>query len=509
MLRVVKAFWKDERGVALILVSIMLPVIVGFALLAIDMSRANNLHNDLQKGADAFALAAAVELDGRADAWERAQNALATLVDNTSRFSTAGFTTLASTGGATVDPDAAACRSRGHISWCFLKDIPDADSDAVTSDNYAANTAETAFIQVRVIPTGFAAIFPASFLSAEASNSFEIGATAVAGFRSSICEVTPMWMCNPFEADGMSLQEAFAAGLTYSRELRLLKVESNPGPGNFGLLDTDIPLREAFAKGTPGTCYVKTAVETKTGVTLGHVNSGLNVRFDIYSGSLKSFDANPAYRPAKNVRKGAEKSSNCNKFSSTDDPLEAMGFPPGENYSSTLGMSDAGWDRDGYWGVNHPPYGDPMPSIPSASHPTSDSVPPSRYDVYKYELGNGLVADEAYNNNKPNGETGNPQCYTGESSTLTNDPDRRLFNVAVVNCIADLDKINGHLTGLRPDSYASVFLTNPVEKEDKSKDDDDESANEKPIRLEIVDVEGPLGNGTLDDFLRDEVQLYR
>jgi hypothetical protein len=54
-----------------------------------------------------------------------------------------------------------------------------------------------------------------------------------------------------------------------------------------------------------------------------------------------------------------------------------------------------------------------------------------------------------------------------------------------------------------------VFLTNPIEKEDKSKDDEDESANEKPIRLEIVDVEGPLGNGTLDDFLRDEVQLYR
>jgi Flp pilus assembly protein TadG len=384
MLRFASAFWKDERGIALILVSIMLPVIIGFALLAIDMSRANNLHNDLQKGADAFSIAAAAELDGRADAHTRATNAIATLVDNTYRFSDEGAQQVLTSAG--IRPP------------LFLKSIPANDStlldpitgvDANGVSHVSASPSETQFVLISVLPTGFQAIFPASFLSAEASNSFEVGAAAVAGYRSSICEVTPMWMCNPFEQDGMSLQEAFAAGLTYSRELRLLKVESNPGPGNFGLLDTDIPLREAFAKGTAGTCYVKTAVETKTGVTLGHVNAGLNVRFDVYSGSLKSFDADPAYRPAKNVRKGAEKSSNCNKFSSTDDPLEAMGFPPGENYSSTTGMSDAGWDRNGYWGVNHPPYGNPMPSIPSASHPTSNSVPPSRYD------GRGLQQQQA------------------------------------------------------------------------------------------------------------------
>nr|WP_246684365.1 pilus assembly protein TadG-related protein [Mesorhizobium sp. B2-6-5] len=45
----------------------MLPVLVGFSLLAIDMSRASSLHNDPQKGVDALALAAAAELDGRSD----------------------------------------------------------------------------------------------------------------------------------------------------------------------------------------------------------------------------------------------------------------------------------------------------------------------------------------------------------------------------------------------------------------------------------------------------------
>ncbi|MER8923780.1 pilus assembly protein TadG-related protein [Mesorhizobium sp. M0802] len=67
MLGTIRAFWNDQRGIAMILVAIMLPVLVGFALLAIDMSRANSLHNDMQKGADAFVLAAAAELDGNTD----------------------------------------------------------------------------------------------------------------------------------------------------------------------------------------------------------------------------------------------------------------------------------------------------------------------------------------------------------------------------------------------------------------------------------------------------------
>ncbi|MDH6234875.1 Flp pilus assembly protein TadG [Mesorhizobium soli] len=69
MLQTLRAFWQDQRGMALILVAILLPVIIGFSLLVIDMSRANTLHNDLQKAADAFALAAAVELS-----WARADD---------------------------------------------------------------------------------------------------------------------------------------------------------------------------------------------------------------------------------------------------------------------------------------------------------------------------------------------------------------------------------------------------------------------------------------------------
>lgn len=129
MLRIIGRFWRDQRGVALILVSIMLPAIIGFSLLAIDMSRMNNLHNDLQKGTDALALAAAAELNGRSDAWTRAQNALDNLIVNDTRFSNGGTTPLTTgAGAATVDPTYPACRSKGQISWCFLATIPALDS---------------------------------------------------------------------------------------------------------------------------------------------------------------------------------------------------------------------------------------------------------------------------------------------------------------------------------------------------------------------------------------------
>ena len=61
----------DESGIALIYVTVMLPIIMGFALLAIDASRVYILNSSLQHGADAIALAMAAELDRTSDAITR------------------------------------------------------------------------------------------------------------------------------------------------------------------------------------------------------------------------------------------------------------------------------------------------------------------------------------------------------------------------------------------------------------------------------------------------------
>ncbi|ESY95509.1 hypothetical protein X741_10280 [Mesorhizobium sp. LNHC229A00] len=487
----------------MILVAIMLPVLIGFALLAIDMSRANGLHNDLQKGVDALALATAAELDGRADSITRANLAATTLLTNTTKFSTSNNDhTLA----------------LADVTMKYLTGIPASDSigldaagvDANGHDWSSTDPKAVTFSLVTVNPSGdadgagaFAAIFPASFVGG--NNTLDIRPQAVAGFVQSICETVPIFMCNPFETTdpltSKTIQQAFAAGLTYSREYRILKVDSNPGPGNFGLVDNNLAsLRDALAIGTAGTCYQHDALTTKTGVTLGQVNTGLNVRFDIYSSSLKQNDSNWQYRPASNVRKGVDKTSNCNKYTPNTDGT-AMALPPGNSFDSTTGMTNSTWDRTNYWQINH---GAAYPNVPSTTNPTGAAVPASRYDVYKYEMANGLVGDKS---KAPTKETGVPACFKG--TTPTSDPDRRLLNMAIVDCIANQAKINGHIR-LKPDGYASVFINSPIQKQDNSKNDEDSTAGEKPISLEIVDVDGGFANNTLlDKAFRNEAQLYR
>ncbi|MER8677074.1 MULTISPECIES: pilus assembly protein TadG-related protein [unclassified Mesorhizobium] len=505
MLGTIRAFWNDQRGIAMILVAIMLPVLVGFALLAIDMSRAYGLHNDLQKGVDALALATAAELDGRSDSITRANLAKTTLLtEQKTKFSTAGDHTLA----------------LSDVTVTYLTGIPASDDTRLSAagvDSNGVNWASTdpkvvSFSLVTVNASGladgagaFATIFPASFIGS--NDTMDIRPQAVAGFVQSICETVPVFMCNPFETTDSStsktIQQAFASGDTYSREFRILKVDSNPGPGNFGLIDNSLSsLRDAIAMGTSGTCYNRNALTTKTGVTLGQVNTGLNTRFDLYSGSLNKNNKDWNYRPASNVRKGQK--TGCSKYDPVTDGT-ALPLPPGNNYVDTTGMSDkiansTFWST--YWTVNH---GGTYPSVPSATNPTgSKTAPASRYDVYNYEISHGLVGDKS---KAPTKETGVPACFKG--TTPTADPDRRLLNMAIVNCIANKAKINGHIQ-LKPDGYASVFVNAPVQKQDNTKDPEDPSAGEKPISLEIVDVDGGFANNTLvDKAFRNEAQLYR
>ncbi|MET3593155.1 hypothetical protein ABID26_002552 [Mesorhizobium shonense] len=507
MLRTIREFWNDQRGIAMILVAIMLPVLVGFAILAIDMSRANSLHNDLQKGADAMALAAAGELDGRADSISRAKRALANLVTGKdpslgsgNKYSFSGTSTVAQT------------LTDAGVTVRFLRSIPPSDDEAIRTEDVITDEITDAkdaiFAEVRVTPVGFDAIFPVSYLNGSTNDSFNVGATAVAGFEQSICETVPVFMCNPFETDtpatSKTIQQAFASGDTYSREFRILKVDNNPGPGNFGLLDNNLQsLRDAIAMGTAGTCYNRNALTTKTGVTLGQVSAGLNVRFDLYSGSLNKYNKDWNYRPATNVRKG-QKSNTCSKYDPVTDnsalPLPSGSWDAGNNaYSQKIANASTFYAQ--YWSVNHK--GAAVPSIPSTSYPTGDTTQPaSRYDVYKYEIAHSLVGDKSL---VPTKESGDPSCFKGDTPSL--DPDRRLMNLAIVDCLANEDKINGH-TQLKPDGYASVFLNTPVQKSNPS-DDPDGTGAEKPISLEIVDVDGPLGNGTLDKAFRNEAQLYR
>ncbi|MEI8717238.1 TadE/TadG family type IV pilus assembly protein [Mesorhizobium sp. ISC11] len=499
MLRTIRAFWHDQRGIALILVSVTLPAIIGFSLLAIDMSRANNLHNDLQKAADAFALAGAAELDGLPGSWARSERAMATLVANDATFSTTGTGPLPLTSGQ--PGGTARCNSASNISWCFLKTLPN-DNLPITSANYADTTQtvgedETRFIQVKVTPTGFAAIFPASFLTGNsASNSFNISASAVAGFTSGVCDYTPVFMCNPYEdttiTGGVTLEQA-AQSRQYRRRQIKLRGDGSYAPGNFAFLASPFgngasQLEKMLADSKPQNCYSRDGVDTEPGQNAGPVKDGINSRFGINSSSFSD-------GPAVNVRKGAinwDQFVKDNKVDYQTDPTKGIGLERDSCQTSGTctmmgGRMGAGdWNFARYWAANHP-----LRSVPTALSGTGANLP-TRYEVYRYEIDNNIYQDASVG-----GERGQPPAGAGTPISI---PDRRLLYGAVLDCKAlqappSSVKFSGR-ANVPARRFASFFITEPI-------------IDGKDIMVELVDITGKGGNGTLDNFLRDEAQLYR
>lgn len=485
----IKAFIKERRGSALVLASVMLPALVGFSVLALDVARVNNLHLELQKAADAFALAAAAELDGTATAWTRGERALNNLVDNTSLFSDSGLYTI----------------PRSAITRRWLDDLPADDADEITSAYVAATASETQFVEVTINPTSFTTIFPISFV-AGGSNTRTLSATAVAGFGSGVCDFTPMFICNPYESGAVTLEQA-AAELQYRRRLIRMRYVGGQDaanfPGNFGFLSSTQhgarALAEMIASSRPAACYSSNGVDTKTGQNSGPVKGAINIRFGIREPGANWSGAQ--YGPAANVRKGAEPPSGtaCPNGNTIEYPDVSEGFMglPNDNCFAAGNcpnlngrMGDGNYDLATYWNTN---FGGGLPAELSG---TGANLP-SRYMVYEYELNNGLVPTAS-----TGGETGVAPSGCG-APVLT--VDRRLIFAAIINCQA-LDaqgyNLSGAETGLPVEAFASFFLTAPVRNEPGNEYDAD-------IYAEIVDVSGRYGSGSLQDFARDEVQLYR
>lgn len=522
MLRIVRAFWHDQRGIALILLSIMLPAIVGFSALTIDMSRVNNLHNDMQKATDALALAAAAELNGRSDAWTRAENALANLLSNDTTFSDAGIVTLPGTGATTVDATYSACRSRGQISWCFLSSIPASDASLITSANYAASATVTRFIMVESQPETFSTIFPVSFLSGNATDDhIRFGAVSVAGFTSGVCNYTPVFICNPYEmvngtntAGGVTLEQAVSDPAIRRRliELRLVGNNASYGPGNFGFLQPPAgvgngaqALAQTIATSTPLGCYSAQGVNTKTGQNNGPVQDAFNVRFGI-NPSGNAFNS-AEYGPATNVRMGASTGGNgngngnqCPNYNQlTFNATGNMGLPPDQSQPYMGGrMGNGTWDFDTYWNTNFNTTSNPVtvakPVGADGVNPASNTNLPTRYSVYRYEISKSIVSHPSNG-----GEVGTPPNACLAPVTTV---DRRLLYGAILNCNALQaagNNLNGNSTNLPVEAFASFFLTQPVSG----------ANNGGSVFVELVDITGRGGTGTLDSFLRDEAQLYR
>jgi len=122
-------------------------------------------------------------------------------------------------------------------------------------------------------------------------------------------------------------------------------------------------------------------------------------------------------------------------------------------------------------------------------------TPPSRYDMYRWEIDNNCVPGDITYGNAITPEEGLPQCHTyGPSTTVE---DRRIINVAVLNCgeIEDSGRrMNGRTGPLPVETFVKVFLTEPMGK-----------GKDNTIYGEVV---GPLIQGQ-DEAVNDKVALAR
>lgn len=514
-----RRFLRDDDGYVFFLTLISLPALMGLALLVMDVSRGNNAQSDLYAAADAVALAGARELNGGTDAITRAKAAMAQITNSVHM--------LDPDDGAAGESLVYADATGNEFTVTFLSDIPQDDHTPIDWSKATTDPTEANYVHVFVRASNLETLFinPLSMLQ----ESVPVSASAVATMRSAACNVVPLYICNPFESDlTKDLQQAFYDGDLHGRLIRLHpKGSDTESPGNFGFLQvigqngnttsSADAIRDIFAGDYNPTCYANGKVNTKPGAAVS-IRTGYNARFDIYEAPYANPTAMADYPPALNVRRGYIPSLNgggnvvdadCSR-ELADDPAElamAMPFPDNTtmvpptdgDLGAAIGTDDT-WDINTYWNTNHPSttlsWSDITPSFAGKT--------PSRYDVYRYELdqidipAEDLTA-EASAGTSPMNETGKPTCFidtTGAPPAVSED--RRVIFAAIIDCTAADNQGQSEMT---VNSYASIFMARPMEKNG--------SGGDGTIDVEIIDITGWGGNGTLETFVREEAVLVR
>ncbi|USD61774.1 Tad domain-containing protein [Vibrio sp. SCSIO 43140] len=259
----------SQRGLAGLLISMLLVVFIFFAALAIDVNHALLNKTRLQNGVDAAALAAAVKLDEGASDSEAELTARSTIA---SMYLASGNTEL----------DILATADSSLISVSFSNDPQD------FSGSYD-DTLDT-FVRVAVADVPLD-VFLARFFEVSKTSS----ASAVAGPGADVnctCNIVPLAVCvDPDETSASNW------GYEYD-QIQKLKVgdsdEADLTSGNYQLLDfDDIHIRDALAGGYDGCICVDDEspppiTESKPGNTIGPTAQGLNTRFGEYKAGLSA-----------------------------------------------------------------------------------------------------------------------------------------------------------------------------------------------------------------------------
>lgn len=488
-----RRFLSDRTGAVAAVYAIALPALVMAGGVAFDYARMVSMDSELQTAADNAALVGVTQLDGRdgarADAIAAAQN----WVSNWSL-------TAQSAGKITL--------SSANVTF-----YASAESNTpVTTD------AEARVMEVTIDPRTVVYVFT-PIMDAFGPT---LAASARAGYGSAICKVPPLFMCNPAEVspgDDFPTSELIGAGLK-------LLAGSPSAPGNFGFLDTvggsndNTTLSSALGSlNVPADC----SPTGKAGLKPGQrevVFGAFNTRFDITeNGALTCPTGNcPA---ARNVRKDLVKGNACGTNGNagwslppnwyqptTAAPItgtmpDTMGLPRdichavsfnGQCTYKTQTASPVGnreWDRNAYFRVNHA-------YTTAAAWQTATGLPANatRKQVYDWELADetGRMAPQT---------VGTKAAYSKNVCRLeasSSDPDRRTAAMAIVNCKAQAENINGNKS-VDVLKYIDVFFVEPAFNRGSGLN---KRTTDDQIYVEVIG-DTKLGNGETAQVVRRDV----
>ena len=399
---------------------------IGVGALALDVGRMTVLRSQMQDRADAGAMAAAVQLDGRVGAQTRATAVAMNAMSQASGISGDGQDL--------------------NVQTVNFYSEYGATTVAATGDK------DSRFVEVILEPRRVDFLLEPVVNPSGGPHYKNLAARAVAGANPFICSAAPLMICDLGETDStMSLALVGNIG-------RQIVLKPPPGgggawgPGNYGLLA--LPdgsggaeaIGNALASVVPADCY-STEVSTATGVKANKVKDGINARFDLPGGLPY---------PAPDV-------INYPK----DFDVEA---------SAQVMMGSGDWDIDAYWVAKH------GGSVPMELQQGVRSA--SRYQVYLYEQGlefgrsdtdgqtiypvNGAMP-AGYTLVSPAGpsipvDPLNPDDpdYDGVPSqtVAANGYARRLVQVAVLQCIAE--GVKGSHAYPTNGNFVELFITQSV-----------------------------------------------
>ncbi len=509
------ALLRDDTSAAVAaMYALVMFMLVGIVGVAWDWTRMTALDSELQNAADQAALAAATQLDGRADAISRASAAASGLVANTTVMGNDG------SGTAVAIP-----ATGGLVFYDGYDQATDAFGTVTTTD------AAARVVTVSITPR--AAVYTMTPIVG-ILRSGNIIAKATASLGSAICNTPPVMMCNPMEEDNKEFNPNNYVGYG----MRLITDGTDGAPGNFGFLANGLGTGTAELAKSLGWDYVPANCQPTTGVTTEPglkdvVFDAINTRFDIDTngantcpGGSSNCTAAPVSRKDL-VKKDLAETTKCgiknNEWEQAAPGsryvppsarvltaaeranVKVMGYPRDLCHAhsvdgncttdkySVIGTKD--WDRDAFFQAN---YGWDNATWKSQTG-FGDNV--TRFQVYEWETARYLAG--TMTSAQIRQTVGSTTASTAPVCRSQGDASRRKITAAVINCTAE--GVRGRKVNVKVKYWAELFLVEPSMTRKKAGPSSDDLTDKNDVYVEVIRAIDIGGDGATGDVVRRDV----